>query len=1515
MIVGGAVFPLGRETFDDVTLIGASSATDRAAIMPWAVQEGRIRLGPMMFTRVGDASAPAPLLAALREDGYLKEATATARALPAVTPPEKLQSETVVTLACEGANKAATLTAEAIELATSWRGVTPGDGGFALLSLAWENRLPYQVVKEELQPVAYQITNLAEHLFLRADGRFILALDPADNPIMEQTPDVFLPGKGSRRELRLAYRMPRMPLLSLELVYLDSHYGHMTVPLWGAPPSDVTFAHEPAANPYLAFGVAGVRESDKIADARAPAGKTFVVVELAGKSEAQGTVRGQAAAFLVRFEPARYTQLVEEEAYAVSPAVVPLPYGFAGESPFLPTVFNHGYLAFAVPKEHGRLALHVFMPAKRQVTSGELEEAKLDTLVIPLEGEAKPVPAITDPLPAIADGDLLEVVAGKPVRQGGDLHVDVAVKSTSATPEIFRPFEQVLAGVKGRQVAADAPATALAAHPAEPFVRIPPGSARRFTLVFRDAAEAASLLYRGFTRGATVPLAVKPDTTTVATAPPKPAALPLPATDETPKPPDAGGPPIKVVEKGTCTAVKRGDAPAWLQEHRGGWINLASVNLGTTLAVAGTTIKDPRHVVELHDDEIDDYSYFEPKSTFTFELLGGREASVASVALCLGTRAGEASITCEGATAEGPFEVLAAANTTERRECLYVLDFNPATVSRVRFGVESPQSFYIRELLAFERPYDDPSSSALSRGGLDIAQRGNGACFMYSEIDYAHGLAECLNGSVNRHATVYRSKGRTAPIVLAFKANQEALVASIGIQCRLRSEKPEPESLPTAIRVHASRTDPFRDFTLAGEFTVERRAEEQVFPLPAPVWARFLKFEFDLPPAETSAEFSRLSVYEGTEPGYASVFVRGQANLARQSARTVTIDELLGGAALTDENEPNGEPSQAAACSLGRWYGGSLGLGDTDLVAFTHGNQDEIPMLDLHMVPFLRGRVQVLDSQGTSVHEIDVAKAGGTTLRTALPLPPGDYYLAFSSADTYVLLGFDTSGSMSGTFKTTGVAMTSWATKLPPGFAVALATSLEDRKTGKQFTLFCPFTKDPAAITAAVAKLFTDGGGSDWYTVLGDLLEYTDTTVPTDAMSAVVYLADGNGSGRYDWMWKNLRQTRARVYSIGFGDVGRALDSTTSWDGARGLFNVAWYRSGRYFEPHTTEELVAVYDAIFQDLRAAPRYALQFTTRKRMTGTLVTEAPRGEKRPILFILDASGSMMQEIRGTTRLAIAKEVIARFVQALPPDSEIGLRVYGHRYPTIDRESARRDSELLVPVGPLDRERFLATVRRLRARGGTPFAYSLQEAMNDVSRTAKPRVICVTDGIESFGGDPAAAAAALKKAAPQSDIAIVGFAIGEEGAQANLRQVAEAAQGLYFSAADAQSLVDSVENALNPRIPYTVLDRQGRLAARGVFGDRHTLKEGPYRLVVPAAGSDLMLDVRIDPDRETLLPVPKEARPAAVAAGPPAVTETPSPATKPPPTAPKFCTQCGKRLLPGANFCTGCGAKIKK
>ena len=75
----------------------------------------------------------------------------------------------------------------------------------------------------------------------------------------------------------------------------------------------------------------------------------------------------------------------------------------------------------------------------------------------------------------------------------------------------------------------------------------------------------------------------------------------------------------------------------------------------------------------------------------------------------------------------------------------------------------------------------------------------------------------------------------------------------------------------------------------------------------------------------------------------------------------------------------------------------------------------------------------VLDATGRGILTLDLSKTGGQEFEGALTLAPGEYYLAVSPTPIHVLLGYDSSGSMSYTFDTTREAITAWADRLPPG--------------------------------------------------------------------------------------------------------------------------------------------------------------------------------------------------------------------------------------------------------------------------------------------------------------------------------------------------------------------------------------------------------------------------------------------------------------------------------------------------
>ena len=67
---------------------------------------------------------------------------------------------------------------------------------------------------------------------------------------------------------------------------------------------------------------------------------------------------------------------------------------------------------------------------------------------------------------------------------------------------------------------------------------------------------------------------------------------------------------------------------------------------------------------------------------------------------------------------------------------------------------------------------------------------------------------------------------------------------------------------------------------------------------------------------------------------------------------------------------------------------------------------------------------------------------------------------------------------------------------------------------------------------------------------------------------------------------------------------------------------------------------------------------------------------------VILVMDASGSMRGKINGQTKMAIAKEVVAKVVGAWKPEDELGLVVYGHR----DKNSCD-DIETVIEPGQLD------------------------------------------------------------------------------------------------------------------------------------------------------------------------------------------------------------------------------------
>ena len=129
---------------------------------------------------------------------------------------------------------------------------------------------------------------------------------------------------------------------------------------------------------------------------------------------------------------------------------------------------------------------------------------------------------------------------------------------------------------------------------------------------------------------------------------------------------------------------------------------------------------------------------------------------------------------------------------------------------------------------------------------------------------------------------------------------------------------------------------------------------------------------------------------------------------------------------------------------------------------------------------------------------------------------------------------------------------------------------------------------------------------------------------------------------------------------------------------------------------------------------------------------------------ILFIFDASQSMLSRWQSGRKIDIAKKLLSNMVDSLKnvENLEIGLRVYGHKsnYPPQDCDDTHLEVNFLNAYMAADLIKKKLSV--IKPRGTTPIARSLEEGAKDFPNDkGRNIVILITDGKEECGMDPCA------------------------------------------------------------------------------------------------------------------------------------------------------------------------------
>jgi hypothetical protein len=236
--------------------------------------------------------------------------------------------------------------------------------------------------------------------------------------------------------------------------------------------------------------------------------------------------------------------------------------------------------------------------------------------------------------------------------------------------------------------------------------------------------------------------------------------------------------------------------------------------------------------------------------------------------------------------------------------------------------------------------------------------------------------------------------------------------------------------------------------------------------------------------------------------------------------------------------------------------------------------------------------------------------------------------------------------------------------------------------------------------------------------------------------------------------------------------------------------------------------------------------------------------PEKTRKNMLVILDLSGSMNLALGKSTRIATARQVLHNVLAKVPDDFNVGLRVYGDRYGSKEKETCT-DSHLVQPVQKLDRTALFKIIDTAKPRGETPLVYSVLQAIADLKAAGGGSVVLITDGEESCGGDFVAAAAAIKQSGLDFRLNIVGFTLQGQAAQKSLGSLAASTGGAYYGAADGASLSRALTAATITKFPFSVKDASGKVVAEGEAGDAgHDLAPGDYTVLVQAGDQTLTL-----------------------------------------------------------------------
>lgn len=263
-----------------------------------------------------------------------------------------------------------------------------------------------------------------------------------------------------------------------------------------------------------------------------------------------------------------------------------------------------------------------------------------------------------------------------------------------------------------------------------------------------------------------------------------------------------------------------------------------------------------------------------------------------------------------------------------------------------------------------------------------------------------------------------------------------------------------------------------------------------------------------------------------------------------------------------------------------------------------------------------------------------------------------------------------------------------------------------------------------------------------------------------------------------------------------------------------------------------------------------------------------------EPPKVELVLDVSGSMRaNDIDGRSRISVAQQAFNEVVDALPQETQLGIRVLGATYRGKDKKQGCLDTQQIVPVGPVDRTAAKAAVATLRPTGFTPVGLALRSAARDLGTgTTARRIVLITDGEDTCAPpDPCEVARELAAQGTKLVVDTLGLA-PDAKVRRQLLCIATATGGTYTAAQSADELTGRIKQLVDraketytaaPTVVTGRTDCAGApLLAPGVYADREAFSEHRWYRVPVRPGQELRasvsvaLDRPVNPDHAVLL-----------------------------------------------------------